>query len=211
MPAADAPTPLSHSTVVHWSKKKDQDKRLRIMWEAEKLFARDGFQKTDLTRVAENAAVGKSTIYKYFPTKDDLLRTVVRENFHYMATLALSQLIGEGDPAQRLSRTCFTVADFLDQNKAFCTVLIKESGQLMEEIQTIYSAILFDNVQLAEAFFAHFKTNKLLPPIETQGLLKIIIDLTIGLLYTWVLSGNYTLRSQVDFYLDLFKLNPEKA
>src|ERR1700722_15466151 len=42
-------------------------------------FAERGFAATKLEDVATAAGIGKGTIYLYFPTKEDLFRSVVRQ------------------------------------------------------------------------------------------------------------------------------------
>lgn len=190
--------------IPHWAEKRSQDKKLRILFEAEKLIATVGFHKADLARVAENASVSKATIYKLFKNKDELLLTIVRKNFQYLTQLGLTNLVSEGAPSERLYRMCYAIADYLEKNKAFCTMLVKESGQLMEEIQKTYRAIIFDNAHVAEAFFATMKLPTTTPKIKTKDFLKILINFSIGIIYTWVLTGEGDLREEVNFYLKLF-------
>ena len=52
------------------------------------LFVEKGFAATRSEEVAARAGVAKGTLYLYYPSKEDLLKTVVREN--------LSALIAEG-------------------------------------------------------------------------------------------------------------------
>src|SRR5678816_4528045 len=52
------------------------------------LFVEKGFAATRSEEVAARAGVAKGTLYLYYPSKEDLLKAVVREN--------LSALIAEG-------------------------------------------------------------------------------------------------------------------
>ncbi|GAP34940.1 transcriptional regulator, TetR family [Piscinibacter sakaiensis] len=52
------------------------------------LFAEKGFAATRAEEVAARAGVSKGTLYLYYPSKEELLKAVIREN--------LSQLIAEG-------------------------------------------------------------------------------------------------------------------
>jgi len=38
-----------------------------------KLFLKNGFQETSMREIAETAGIGKSTLYDYFKTKDEIL------------------------------------------------------------------------------------------------------------------------------------------
>ena len=49
----------------------------KILEYAEEKFFADGFYKTTMDEVASNMRVSKKTIYKHFPSKDDLLKSLV--------------------------------------------------------------------------------------------------------------------------------------
>jgi AcrR family transcriptional regulator len=50
--------------------KKAQRNRIRIVAEALKLFARNGYEQTTMESIAEAAEISPSTLYRYFPSKD---------------------------------------------------------------------------------------------------------------------------------------------
>ena len=55
------------------------DKRERILGSAIELFNRWGFAKTSLDEIARNAYIAKSTIYYYFPSKENLFISAIQE------------------------------------------------------------------------------------------------------------------------------------
>jgi AcrR family transcriptional regulator len=48
-------------------------RRQMIFQQAVKVILKKGFQETSMREIAEAAGLGKSTLYDYFPTKDDIL------------------------------------------------------------------------------------------------------------------------------------------
>jgi AcrR family transcriptional regulator len=56
---------------------KQQPAKLRILAAAEELFAKDGFDATPTSRIAEVAKVPKGLVHYYFRRKPDLLRALV--------------------------------------------------------------------------------------------------------------------------------------
>ncbi|WP_309066667.1 TetR/AcrR family transcriptional regulator [Microbacterium sp.] len=56
-----------------------RERRTRIVEDAMALFAREGYGDTSLREVAERVGVAKSTLMHHYPTKEDLLRAVLRE------------------------------------------------------------------------------------------------------------------------------------
>jgi len=53
------------------------EKKERILKSAEKLFARFGFRKTTMNEIARDVRMGKSTLYYYFKSKENVLEAVI--------------------------------------------------------------------------------------------------------------------------------------
>lgn len=183
--------------------KENIERRNRILVAARDTFAEEGFRNAEVKTIARKAGVGKATIYKHFDSKDDILLTIVDENFKALRDIALQNLISGGHPLDRFERTCLAMARFLSKNKDFSTVLIKEAGEFMPEIQRLHKVIVRENAQFADAFFNVLKQERLIPDIPNQTLLELIMNLTIGTVYAWTLNEDRDLVRDVEH---LFKL-----
>ena len=51
---------------------RQQAKRDHVLEHAIEVFAAQGFRRADVQVIADNAAVGKGTVYRYFGSKEDL-------------------------------------------------------------------------------------------------------------------------------------------
>ena len=63
----------------------EKDRKLQIIKTAEKRFVKHGFHKTTLDEIARDLRIGKSTIYHYFTSKEDLYFSTLRwqiEQYH---------------------------------------------------------------------------------------------------------------------------------
>jgi AcrR family transcriptional regulator len=56
------------------------DKKERIIEIAERLFAQYGFLKTTMEDIAKKVHMGKSSVYYYFKSKDDIFSAVIRKD-----------------------------------------------------------------------------------------------------------------------------------
>ena len=66
-------------------------KRDHLVEIAERLFYRDGFHATGIDRVIAEAGVARMTLYKHFPSKDDLVLAVLeRREAAYWSTLTIA-------------------------------------------------------------------------------------------------------------------------
>lgn len=66
-------------------RKKEGDKATEILNAAIRIFARDGFDKAQVSAIAALAGVGTGSIYLYFEGKEDILRTLFTRFWDHLA------------------------------------------------------------------------------------------------------------------------------
>ena len=181
------------------------ERRSRILVAAKDTFAKEGFRNSEVKTIAKLAGVGKATIYKHFESKDQLLLTIVDENFKAMRDIGIATVIGNGAPLERFEKTCLAFARFLDKDKDFSLVVVKEAGEFMPEIEGLYKAVMEENRTFTDAFINALKDEKLIPDLPNEILLELIMNLVIGTVYSWTLSGKETLTSKITVLFGLWK------
>lgn len=67
------------------------------------LIARFGYEAMSMRQLAGEVGVQAAALYRYFPTKEDLLFTLMREHMESLADAWEAARPASGDPAQRLS------------------------------------------------------------------------------------------------------------
>jgi AcrR family transcriptional regulator len=78
-------------------------KRSVILRAATDVFARKGFHDVLTDEIAHQAGVGKGTLYRYFPTKNDLYYAAVVGGFDEMDAVLAESHLREKPPAETLS------------------------------------------------------------------------------------------------------------
>jgi AcrR family transcriptional regulator len=78
--------------------------RNRIIQEAASEFARLGFDQANINTIAEQAGIGKGTIYLYFENKRELFLGMLRAIAQSQLTTIRAALAGEGTVQQRIER-----------------------------------------------------------------------------------------------------------
>src|SRR4051812_33299329 len=63
------------------------DARSRIQQVALELFIEEGYEKTSLREIAEKLGVTKAALYYHFPTKDDIVNSLVEDRIAVVAEL----------------------------------------------------------------------------------------------------------------------------
>lgn len=87
---------------------KELDRRRHEIFNAAvKLFVEKGFNETSMRAIADATGVGKSTLYDYFPSKDEMLIAFVVDEVGHMTTAAgeiLAQDLSAGEKYRRILR-----------------------------------------------------------------------------------------------------------
>lgn len=84
----------------------ETDKKLQIINAALDVFARQGLEKGKIADIAEQAGIGKGTIYEYFRSKDEIFRAI--ENMFIEGSLDKIRELSESDksPTKKIEELC---------------------------------------------------------------------------------------------------------
>jgi TetR/AcrR family transcriptional regulator, mexJK operon transcriptional repressor len=93
MPVKSSPKPLKH---LPRKTTRGEEVSERLLQTATELFMEKGYEATSMTEIAAHAHASKETVYRRFPTKDDLFRAAVVRRAEMMSA-ALSPAISTTD------------------------------------------------------------------------------------------------------------------
>jgi len=93
-----------------WSELETDAKRARLLEAAGEVFARDGLDAT-MPTIAAAAGAGVGSVYRQFPSKDDLLAALVVERLAAVEKEADAALADAGGPWAALTALLWTVAE----------------------------------------------------------------------------------------------------
>ena len=78
------------------------EKRSMILESAIRILARKGYKNTRVAEIAEEAGIGKGTIYEYFENKNDILTASFQAFMSEIQSVITRKLQGISDPLERL-------------------------------------------------------------------------------------------------------------
>lgn len=117
-------------------KKEVGNKREQILLAAVEIFMDKDFYQVTITEIAERAAVGKGTVYEYFPSKEDLFK----ESFSHCAESYLQSFHKHLSKNASVRTTMFTIIkthlDLLQENRRRLYLLFNERPLSLQELQT---------------------------------------------------------------------------
>jgi len=111
------------------------DKKEQILLAAVEMFLDKDYYQVTITEIAEQAGVGKGTVYEYFPSKEDLFK----ESFSYCADLYLQlfqQHLSTAAPVkQTMSDLILAHLELLRENRQRLYLLFNERPLSLQEMQ----------------------------------------------------------------------------
>jgi TetR/AcrR family transcriptional regulator, cholesterol catabolism regulator len=112
------------------------DRRRHEIFEAAMpLFFEKGFIETSMREIAEAARVGKSTIYDYFPSKDEILIAFVVDEVHHMKIKAEQIMAEELNAGEKFRCIIHNHLTYMLANKRFYLKLSFEVQRLSMDSQ----------------------------------------------------------------------------
>jgi AcrR family transcriptional regulator len=110
-------------------------RRHEIFHQVVNVFLKKGFQETSMREIAETAGLGKSTLYDYFKTKDDILLYYFEDQLNDLIEAA-QKIAAQNKPAdKRLRQIVQMHMEFLQANKSLFMNLSMEAQRLKPDSQ----------------------------------------------------------------------------
>ncbi len=129
--------------------------RARILAAAEQRFADFGFRRTGIAEIARDAGVAPGTLYRYFESKEDIFRAVMREQLASWLDTARRVVAQPGSAIERLARLGQASIDFNRENALLNSVYRRDGEiifaplleELHEQLVTEHVAMMADVIR----------------------------------------------------------------
>ena len=105
------------------------ERRKQVIEEAARLFSARRFDEVLMADIAQQAGVGKGTIYTYFADKEELYFAVVFDGISRLNQKLRSPDERCDDPEQDLERMVRAIVSFFSQNRFFFRLMSREDGR----------------------------------------------------------------------------------
>jgi AcrR family transcriptional regulator len=117
------------------TQEEQEKRRHEIFHQVVNVFLKKGFQETPMREIAEAAGLGKSTLYDYFKTKDEILVYFFEDQLNDMAEEAQKIAKQNATADVRLRKIMETYIESLQANKNLFMKLTMEVQRLKMESQ----------------------------------------------------------------------------
>lgn len=130
---------MSESKPKRVHKPADQ-RRVEILAAARQIFAEHGYQRADMQAVADAAAVGKGTVYRYFASKEALFSAVLDDCLERLMQVVAEAAVTGDDPLEQLRTLMRAYLLFFDDNPDVIELLAEERIVFPERKESSYFA-----------------------------------------------------------------------
>ncbi|HWW75168.1 MAG TPA: TetR/AcrR family transcriptional regulator [Pyrinomonadaceae bacterium] len=182
------------------------DKREAIMRAATKVFARSGYFNSKVADVAREAGVADGTVYLYFKSKEEILRSIFERNTSEAVRAGREELAKIEDPRERLRRIARHHLERLGADRDLAVVFqveLRGTTKFMEEFSAAGLAAYLGLIR--EVFEEGQTAGVFRKELKPKLVAKILFGALDEMATNWILSRRrYKLAPMADEVLDIF-------
>jgi AcrR family transcriptional regulator len=149
----------------------DADERERILHAAARRFMEFGISKVTLDEIASDLGMSKKTMYKYFPSKEDLLKNIIRDRINRNGK-RFNDMMGSGKPFGEKLQEIFAFAgrEFSMPSRLFILDLKRLDPELWKEAVEYRRKTIVTNVK------------KMIEQAKEEGMIRKDLDVALFVL-----------------------------
>jgi TetR/AcrR family fatty acid metabolism transcriptional regulator len=181
------------------------DKREAIMRAATKVFARSGYFNSKVADVAREAGVADGTVYLYFKSKEEILRSIFERNTSEAVRTGREQLAKIADPREKLRRIARQHLERLGADRDLAVVFqveLRGTTKFMEEFSAAGLAEYLGLIR--EVFEEGQQAGVFRKGLKPKLVAKVLFGALDEMATNWILSRRrYRLAPMADEVLDI--------
>jgi len=167
-------------------------RRTQILDTAATIFAACGFAATDVQVIADRIGVGKGTVYRYFPTKEQLFLAAVERGLREL-TAEMDRILDEAipDPVEHTRRAVRAYLGFFHRRPEMAELFIQERAAFPHHHRPLYFSMKEDNDHECQhaAFWNKLAESGQVRPMPAERFFAVVGDLLYGTILTNLLAG----------------------
>ncbi len=176
-----------------------------ILAAASRVFAEQGYRQTDVQVVADRVGVGKGTVYRYFPTKEELFLAAVDRGINRLEERVNEAAAEVDDGLAKITAAVRAYLAFFDEDGDLLELIVQERAEFKDRKQSVYFA-------RREAGYASWRglVKKLIDEgrirrMPADRVLDVMSNLLYGVIFTNRLIGRRkSFDAQANDVLDVF-------
>ena len=178
-------------------------RREEILEAATDFFAEFGYRSTDVQQIADRLKIGKGTVYRYFPTKEELFFATADRAMHSMETFIRSQLKGVTDDISRVKKVIRSYIEFFKSNPKFIELFVQERAEFRRRELSTYLTHRSGRDGKWRAMFERLLKKGCLRVSNVDLVIEYLTNGLYGIVFTNVFSNWLSNGPTVDKAIDM--------
>ncbi|MFQ5991559.1 MAG: TetR/AcrR family transcriptional regulator [Nitrospiraceae bacterium] len=167
-------------------------RRQDILDAAERLFSKNGFFKTSMAEIAEEAGFAIGTVYQFFKSKEDMYISLIEVKMEKFAALINERVDAVTSATDKIEAVIRTKLEFFEQNRDFFRIYVSEWSGFEWTIKSAFGEQTWKRYQKQLALVAEIMRMgvrrgefRAVDPDEAAYALHGMLNSTI---YLWILQ-----------------------
>ena len=118
-----------------------------ILLEATKQFAEKGYAGTDIDSIAASLQVGKGTIYRYFPSKRELLASALENGLTTLHQFVQGRVDAVEDNLDKIYVAVRAFLEYFDQHPQLAELFLQERACFKDQTQPTFFTVRQDRME----------------------------------------------------------------
>ena len=165
-------------------------RREEILTEATKLFSANGYARTKVDDVAARLGIAKGTIYRYFPTKEQLFLAVADKAMEGLQNAILGVTDPIDDPFEKLKSGVKAYLSFFDANLHLIEIFVHERAEFRDRRKPTFLTYRDKNIAKFETLLAEMKKAGLVRDVDEKLAAVTVANMLYGTVHMHFLRGS---------------------
>jgi AcrR family transcriptional regulator len=166
-----------------------ETRREEILDAATELFAEHGYSDAVTQALAERLGVGKGTLYRCFPSKQDLFLAAVDRVMRRLREHIDQKLVGVDEPLDQIAVGVRRFLEFFEAHPKYAELLVQERALFKDRPMPTYLEHRTTSVTRWRALYTRLIAEGRMREVSVERISDMVGDLLYGTIFTNVFAG----------------------
>lgn len=182
---------------------KKKDKKAAVLDAAMIVFANKGFHQTHVDDIAELAGVAKGTVYRYFDSKEDILKEIIRDNSNRLVAGLSTIFNKDGHILELIKEAIAFYIDFFEGDKELYKILTHAPWILKDISDHFYKSII-SHLQIVRKHIFKLTREGVVKPTDFYTVFYGIFGFIDGVMQKWFRRNcEYSLKDELPVIIEV--------
>jgi AcrR family transcriptional regulator len=164
-------------------------RRAEILDAATAVFSKDGFATADVQEIADKTGVGKGTVYRYFPSKEELFLAAVDHGMRNLKSAVDSAADAAKEHLERIAKGVHAYLTFFAEHPEIVELLVIERAHFRDRQTPTYIVHRDANMGPWQDLFRELIRAGVIRELPVEQITEVISDLLYGTMFTNYFAG----------------------